>query len=47
MMGKFAAILGPFLVGITALATGNSRAGMLSIVVLFAGGAYLLSRSRQ
>jgi UMF1 family MFS transporter len=47
MMGKFAAILGPFLVGVTALATGNSRAGMLSIVVLFAGGAYLLSRSRQ
>src|SRR6202008_170260 len=27
MMGKFAAVLGPALVGITALATGSTRAG--------------------
>jgi len=46
MMGKFAAVLGPFLVGITALVTDNSRAGMLSIVVLFVGGALLLTRAR-
>ena len=47
MMGKFAAVLGPFLVGTTALLTDNSRAGMLSIVVLFVGGAILLTRSRE
>jgi len=47
MMGKFAAILGPLLVGVTALVTGNSRAGMLSIVVLFVGGALLLVRAQQ
>jgi MFS transporter, UMF1 family len=47
MMGKFAAVLGPFLVGITALVTDNSRDGMLSIVILFVGGAILLTRSRE
>ena len=46
MMGKFAAVLGPALVGVTALATGSTRAGMLSILVLFGAGAVLLSRSR-
>jgi UMF1 family MFS transporter len=46
MMGKFAAVLGPLLVGITALATGSTRAGILSIIVLFAGGAWLLWRAR-
>ena len=44
MMGKFATVLGPFMVGITALATGNSRLGMLSLLVLFIGGAVLLAR---
>ena len=47
MMGKFAAVLGPTMVGVTALATGDVRAGMLSIIVLFVGGAILLARSRQ
>jgi UMF1 family MFS transporter len=47
MMGKFAAVLGPTLVGITALATGNTRLGMLSLLVLFIGGAILLARVRQ
>jgi UMF1 family MFS transporter len=46
MMGRFAAVLGPAMVGITALATGDSRLGMLSVIVLFAGGAALLARSR-
>jgi UMF1 family MFS transporter len=46
MMGKFAAVLGPFLVAFTALLTDSPRAGMLSIVVLFAGGALLLTRAR-
>ncbi len=47
MMGKFAAVFGPLLVGITALATGSTRAGILSIVLLFAGGAALLWKSRS
>jgi len=46
MMGKFAAVLGPLLVGATALFTGSTRLGILSIIVLFAGGAALLAHSR-
>jgi UMF1 family MFS transporter len=46
MMGKFAAVLGPAIVGVTALATGDTRFGMLSIIVLFVGGAILLARVR-
>ena len=42
MMSKFAAVLGPFLMGITALVTGSSRTAILSIVVLFIGGGALL-----
>jgi UMF1 family MFS transporter len=47
MMGKFAAVLGPTMVGITALVTGDTRIGMLSILVLFVGGAILLARVRR
>jgi UMF1 family MFS transporter len=46
MMGKFAAVLGPMMVGVTALVTADTRNGMLSIIVLFAGGALLLAKSR-
>ncbi|MBB6091432.1 UMF1 family MFS transporter [Povalibacter uvarum] len=42
MMSKFAAVLGPFLMGATALLTGDSRSAILSIVVLFIGGAAML-----
>jgi UMF1 family MFS transporter len=42
MMGKFAAVLGPLLMGTTALLSGNSRMAILSIVILFGGGAALL-----
>jgi UMF1 family MFS transporter len=44
MMGKFAAILGPVLVGWVALATDSSRAGILSILLLFVAGGFLLAR---
>lgn len=44
MMGKFAAVLGPTMVGITALVTGNTRIAMLSLLLLFVGGALLLLR---
>jgi MFS transporter, UMF1 family len=46
MMGKFAAVLGPMMVGITALLTRDTRIGMLSILVLFVGGAVLLARAQ-
>ncbi|MBM5811452.1 MAG: MFS transporter [Gammaproteobacteria bacterium] len=46
MMSKFAAVIGPLLVGSVALLTGSSRAGILSVLVLFAGGALLLWRAR-
>ncbi len=44
MLGKFAAVIGPLLVGWVGLATGSSRAGILSLSVLFIGGALLLAR---
>jgi UMF1 family MFS transporter len=42
MMGKASAIAGPLLVGITAAVTGSSRLSILSILLLFIGGAALL-----
>jgi len=47
MMGKFAAFLGPMLVGVTALLTGSTRVGILSVLVLFVGGAALLWHARR
>lgn len=44
MMGKFAAVIGPLLVGWVALFSGSSRIGLLSVLVLFLIGAVLLSR---
>jgi UMF1 family MFS transporter len=44
MMGKFAAILGPFIMGWMAAMTGNPRAGILSLLVLFLAGGVLLTR---
>jgi MFS transporter, UMF1 family len=43
MMGKFAAVLGPLLMGVTALVTGNSRMAIMSVAVLFIGGAVMLA----
>ena len=42
MMGKFASVLGPLLMGITALLTGSSRISIVSLVALFIAGAALL-----
>jgi len=44
MLGKFAAIMGPALMGSTALLTGSSRTSILAIILLFAAGAALLAR---
>jgi len=42
IFGKFAAITGPFLMGVVSRMTGHSRWGVLSILLLFIAGAALL-----
>ena len=44
VFGKFAAITGPFLMGLITRLTGETRWGILSILVLFLAGAYFLSK---
>ncbi|MCF8004604.1 MAG: MFS transporter, partial [Chromatiaceae bacterium] len=44
MVGKFAAVLGPFLVGTTAAVGGDPRLALLPILLLFLIGAVLLWR---
>lgn len=44
LLGKFAAVLGPVLVGWMAVLTGSNRASILVLLVLFAAGAVLLAR---
>ncbi|MBL9200156.1 MAG: MFS transporter [Opitutaceae bacterium] len=46
MVGKFAAILGPTLMGVSALYVG-SRLAILSLLLLFGGGLWLISRVRD
>jgi UMF1 family MFS transporter len=42
MMGKFASVLGPFLMAATAAVTGSNRSAILSVAILFVGGAIML-----
>jgi UMF1 family MFS transporter len=42
MLGKFAAVLGPLMIGATAALTDSSRLGMLSVGILFVSGGLLL-----
>ena len=44
MLGKFAAVIGPILLGTVTLVTGDVRIGLLSIVALFIAGGLILSR---
>ena len=44
MLGKFAAVIGPILLGTVTLVTGDVRIGLLSIVALFIAGGLTLSR---
>ncbi len=44
MLGKFSSILGPVLAGTVALVSGSQRVAILSIVVLFLSGLWLLTR---
>jgi UMF1 family MFS transporter len=43
MLGKFAAVIGPILMGWIGVVFGDPRIGLLSIIVLFVSGAILLS----
>ncbi len=47
LVGRFASILGPVLVGFGALLTGSSRLGMLGILVLFLVGGFLLYKVKE
>ena len=42
IFGKFASIMGPLLVGVTAQMTGNTNAGVFSLVILFIIGGIVL-----
>lgn len=44
IVGRFASVLGPLLIGLTGWLTGEARLGILSLLVLFVGGATLLWR---
>jgi len=47
MLGKFAAILGPFMMGWVAALTGSPRLGILSLLILFLSGALVLAFVRE
>jgi MFS transporter, UMF1 family len=47
MLGKFAAVLGPLVVGATAALTGNPRLALFTLVFFFIAGAFLLSRVKE
>ena len=44
MLGKFAAIVGPALMGYVGLVTGNPRLGILSLIILFFVGGFFLMK---
>jgi UMF1 family MFS transporter len=44
IFGKFASIIGPLLVGVTAQVTGTSKSGVFSLVILFVIGIVILAR---
>jgi UMF1 family MFS transporter len=44
MLGKFAAILGPIMVGWIGVLTNSSRVGIVSLLLLFGAGALLLTK---
>jgi UMF1 family MFS transporter len=44
MLGKFAAVIGPFMMGKVGIAFGDARLGILSIILLFIAGGIFLKR---
>jgi len=47
IFGKFAAIIGPFLMGVVGRAAGDSRYGILSVLVLFVIGGLILRKVEE
>jgi len=47
MFGKFSAVLGPFLVGVTAYYSGSPRTSLAIIVILFVAGGFFLSKVQE
>jgi UMF1 family MFS transporter len=47
MLGKFAAVLGPFLMGLTSMVTGNTRYSIFAIIFLFIAGGGLLASAGE
>jgi UMF1 family MFS transporter len=47
MLGKFSAILGPILAGVVALTFNSQRIGILSILILFIAGFFILLKVEQ
>ena len=46
IFGKFAAVMGPALIGISGLLLGGGQYGMFSLMLLFAAGGWLLHRTK-
>ncbi len=44
-VGRFSAIMGPILMGVTAMVSGSNRVSVLSLLLLFGGGAWALHHS--
>ncbi len=47
LIGKFAVILGPILIGLSGLASKNPRVGISSIIILFLVGGFLLYLTKE
>ena len=47
MMGKFAAIIGPLLMGVVTLVTKSNRLGIFSVVILFVLGGFFLTKVKD
>jgi MFS transporter, UMF1 family len=47
MLGKFAAVMGPFLTAGVTLLTGSTRMGIVSLLILFVGGAAVLALAQR
>lgn len=47
IFGRFAAILGPFLLGIVSQISGNSRYGVTSLIILFLLGGFMLTKVKE
>ena len=47
LLGRFAAVVGPLLVGVLGVASRSPRIGILAVLALFAVGALLLAQVRE